>query len=111
MTDRHQELRRQHELLREHLAWLEREIARETAENPPQTAGQAAPVPVAPVVPQPHAAALLTEDPDALLKSYADGERHNPESTKRGCLLIFAVTIGLLIIGVVTAYFLFYARR
>jgi len=103
MTDRHQELRRQHELLRQHLAWLEREMARETAaDKSPATV---------PAMVQAQTPAVPAEDTDALLNTYAADERHNPESTKRGCLLIFAATLGLLIAGVTTVYFLFYFRR
>jgi len=110
MTDRQQELRRQHALLREHLAWLEREMERESAPRVTQPT-QAAPVTGPAAIPLSQATALPSEDVEALLNTYAADERHNPESTKRGCLLAFAITLGLLIIGVTAAYFLFYARR
>lgn len=50
-------------------------------------------------------------DADELLSNYAASERHNPESTKRGCLLAFGITLGLVILTVTTVYFLFYANR
>ena len=116
MSDRHQELRRQYELLREHLAWLEREIQRESALNPePQPhvammATQAAPESRPTVVAHVDSSAA-TVDADALLKNYAKEERHDPKAIKKGCLLAFGLSLGLLVIAVATIYFLVYANR
>ena len=112
MTDRHQELLRQHELLREHLAWLEQEMARESTANPqPPVTMSAPPRAASATLVQAHATALPAEDADALLNTYSADERHNPESTKRGCLLALAITLGLVIVGVTTVYFLVYSDR
>ncbi len=111
MTDRHQELRRQHELLREHLAWLELEIARESATDSPLPVVPASPISVPTTMGRTQTTSLPAEDTDALLTTYAADERHNPESTKRGCLLTFAIALGLLLAGVAATYFFFYSKR
>jgi len=86
------------------------------AENPPQAPRSApsAPPPAAhpaSAIPLRTPSSASTEDTDTLLSNYAAAERHNPESTKRGCLLAFGLTLGLVIITVTTVYFLFYAHR
>ena len=116
MSDRHQELRRQHELLSEHLAWLEREILRESALTPepqPHSAIRATPAPTEsrPTVVAHVDSSAATADADALLKSYAKEERHDPKAIKKGCLLAFGLSLGLLVIAVATIYFLVYANR
>jgi len=111
MSDRHQELLRQYELLRGHLAWLEKEIAGETAKSSgqfeAQTPAHKVSAPVRPI----SATSSMAVDADALLTDYAESERHDPQATKRGCLIAFGTVLGLMAAGVATAYFLFYAHR
>ncbi|HTJ77614.1 MAG TPA: hypothetical protein VL357_01335 [Rariglobus sp.] len=109
MSDRHQDLRRQYELLREHLAWLEKEIAIETAKSSGQPI-VAAPA-SRPPPPSPSVAPTTITDADALLADYSQTERHDPKATKQGCLLAFGIMLALLAAGVTAAYFLFYAHR
>jgi hypothetical protein len=105
MSDRHQELLRQHKLFREHLAWLEREITRE-ASSPPASATTTA------IVSPTGIQSRVTSPAEAdLLQDYVAAERHDPASTKRGCLLAFAAGLGLLFASVITVYFLFYTHR
>ena len=107
MSDRHQELHRQRQLLCAHLDWLDQEIVREagsTSQSKPDSAV------ISPSGTQAHANATATDE-IALFKDYAAAERHDPASTKRGCLLAFAAGLGLLIATVGTVYFLFYAGR
>ncbi|MBW8781434.1 MAG: hypothetical protein JF599_06060 [Verrucomicrobia bacterium] len=105
MNDRLQELLRQQALAREQLAWLEKEIARESA--------AASPTPPAPTLaPQIQPAITSTpEEADALLDKYAKAERHNPRALKRGCLLLFFVVLGLCVLLTLTIYFLHYRHR
>ena len=119
MSDRQKELLRQHALLREHLAWLEQEIARESVApavdqslspaGEPQIQAQFQ-AQAQPKI-SPPAAPVATVDADALLNDYAAEERHDPNATKRGCLLVFALVLGMLVCGVAAAYFVFYAHR
>ncbi len=103
MSERLRQLQRQQALLREHLAWIEGEIAREKPAG-----SNAAPPPAIhtpPADPEftPTTATRLADgDADALLERYAAAERQNPRSIRLGCLLIFFGTLGLLalIVGV-----------
>ncbi len=107
MSDRQQELLRQRQLLCERLDWLEREIAREVGSTSLSTPNAAV---ISPVGILAHADSTASDEV-VLFKDYAAAERHDPTSTKRGCLLAFAAGQGLLIAAVGTVYFFFYARR
>ena len=109
MSDRLDEFRRQRGLLREHLAWLDREIAALEGGAPPQDA----PAP-------PRAAPPLQGAPpplsDRALAAYADAEailaeyRKPPVSiqkqAKRGCLIYFAVFLAAMALFVAAVYVL-----
>lgn len=115
MSDRLSHLQRQQALLREHLAWIESEIAAES--------GKSAPSPLAPILPssQPRASAppslpvsstgSITAAPpaevDALIEQYATTERQNPADIRRGCFLVFTAAF-LLLAGVVGAVWLLF---
>ncbi len=90
------ELRRQRELVREHLAWLDREIAGATVKD-------AGPVAVAP-----DTADKLTAQATAELQSL-ESFLPNPESaardTRRGCLMYTAAAMLLGILMIVAIYF------
>ncbi len=112
MSDRLNDLQRQRTLAQEQVAWLDREIARET--------GQVAPVvptaaPASPLVPPSSArsdettAARAAED---IIARYQDS--HSPQSAakdmKRGCYLAFFLALGAVVLIFLTAYFI-YTRR
>ena len=94
------ELHHQRALAREQLAWLEREIARESAAfAPPSVVPTAQPPSVAPGQPVPELEAY-TPDPISAAKE-----------TRRGCFIVLAVVV-LLIVGALSAiYILRYSDR
>jgi hypothetical protein len=92
-----QHLRRQQVLLREHLTWIEAEIARETG-TPTEPA--TAPSPIIAGAPATSPDDRLKDDADLLIEQYAHEERQNPADIKRGCLLAFFAALALLIGGV-----------
>ena len=104
MSDRLKDLQRQRALAQEQLAWLDREIARET--------GAQVPPPPAPITPaaglQP--AMPSSADADAIIARYQDPGRSVHSETKRGCFLYFFVALGAVALGVIAFWFLRYRR-
>lgn len=102
MSERLRHLQRQQALLREHLAWIDNEIAREqpAAGTPPVSAF----IPPAVVAPPVSAGA----DADALLEKYGSGERQDPAAIRRGCFIVFIAAFGVLAAGVATVWLVFY---
>ncbi|HSY54793.1 MAG TPA: hypothetical protein VK785_10120 [Opitutaceae bacterium] len=92
--DRLQELRRQHALVQEHLAWLDREIA--------STAGGAAPAPA--IQGQPIVPVADGGDIDALIESYKAEARSTPATVRRGCFFAFAAALLLFFLCVLALY-------
>lgn len=97
-------LRRQQALLREHQAWIETEIAREspagmTDATPPPGPVIATPIPIA---------SSPTGEADALLEKYAADERQNPADVRRGCLIIFFGILGIIGVALTAIWFLRY---
>ena len=137
-SDRLTHLRRQQTLLREHLAWLDAEVARETAaDNSPTAAITAATaaanasaaaavnVPLGEVAPafppslpamtaaagrteSPASTAVAAETPDELLQRFAETERLQPDRARLGCLAAAVLAFLLLGGGVALVYFLHY---
>ncbi|MCS6243727.1 MAG: hypothetical protein H2172_07725 [Opitutus sp.] len=96
MSERLRNLQRQQIILREHLAWIEAEIAQETA---PTENVATRPTPWQRTTPE------VNEpiDADALIERYAGKERQQPADIRRGCLLLFLgafALFALLIVGV-----------
>ncbi len=96
MSERLRNLQRQQAILREHMAWIEAEIAQETV--PPES-GAPRHSPWQRTTPD------VTEpiDADALIERYAGKERQQPADIRRGCLLLFLggfALFALLIVGV-----------
>jgi hypothetical protein len=90
VSDRSDQLRRQRDLLREHLAWLEREIA---AQETNQGGGE--PPRIAPA----HfnvSASDADRDAEAILAEFRRSAPAIESQTKRGCILYFAMALGLL---------------
>lgn len=105
MSERLRHLQRQQALLREHLAWIENEIVRETA----RATGPASPAPVATHSPVIANAFPSPADADALIERYAAEEKQNPADIRRGCLMVFFLAL-LLIAGAVTASWVLFYR-
>jgi hypothetical protein len=106
VTDRLKDLQRQRALAQEQLAWLEREIAREsdplTPSPPSPVASPQAAAVTAPTVTGAQAAA----EAEAILAQYKSDPSALQKNVKRGCYLYFFAAIGLLGLGVLALYFL-----
>jgi hypothetical protein len=107
MSERLRHLQRQRALLGEHLTWIDSEIARETstALNCPQPADKPASAPLIAPAPQ---AELVSDSAETLIEKYADEERQNPNAIRRGCLIVFTLSLALIAAGVATVWILFY---
>jgi hypothetical protein len=103
------ELERQRALVREQLAWLEREIARERADAPVLSDGSASRAQSASEL------AAYTAPQSAGLKSATDEYQPNPkdaaESARRGCLMAVLTTFVFLVAAFVALYFYRYSDR
>jgi hypothetical protein len=97
VSDRLEELRRQRALQREHLDWIEREIAAlEAAARQEEPAGQP---------PEIGAAARDEEDPaEAILREYALPPDSIERRTKLGCFLYFGIALAILALGLAAVY-------
>jgi hypothetical protein len=108
VSERSEELRRQRDLLREHLAWIEREIAAES--DSPGSPSQAAEAP--PVLfraPFPTLPVASDSDAEAILAEFRRTPPAIASQTKRGCILYFAIAV-VLVLAVTFAFFFFYTR-
>lgn len=124
MPDRLDELRRQRALVHEHLVWLEREIAAETAKTPSTEAPTKAIAPASaptlgavpsispaarPVTPistprrAPEAPAVPA-DPDALLQQYRVEPNNLRRDVRTGCFIYMAVAFALLLVAIAILY-------
>jgi hypothetical protein len=103
MSDRLEELRRQRSLQREHLAWLDREIAALEGVGQP---------PLSPVPPQAavHFPAELG-NADAILEEYRRPAGSIERRTKLGCFLYVALALAMLGLAVTALYFFERAKR
>ncbi len=117
MSERLRHLQRQQALLREHLAWIEAEIAREaaplntTASLPAVVSNTSTPAAETPApVPLPNASRNAEADShaDSLIERYATAERQNPRDIRRGCLLIFTAALLVISGAVATAWLIYY---
>ncbi|MDF3059788.1 MAG: hypothetical protein K0R17_4003 [Rariglobus sp.] len=120
MSERLRHLQRQQALLREHLAWIDAEIAREAASAPvpmpaAQPPGTSPPTPIPGSAPAPDTAnnttppaAASADEADVLIQHYARGERQNPADLRRGCLLVFSSALLLLAAGIAAVWLIYY---
>lgn len=95
MTERLHELRRQRDSLKQHLDWLDAEIARETTADPanlPLTDRPRFSTPVAAAASPTPAAA----DTEALLAQYRSDAQYSPARAKLGCWIVFAGAFAVL---------------
>jgi len=96
VSDRLEELRRQRALQREHLDWIEREIAALEAAARQEPPAQPPTIPVAPGEDELQAEAILQE--------YVQPQASIEKRTKLGCLLYFAVALALLALGLAAVH-------
>lgn len=111
MSDRLDELNRQRALLQEHLLWLDREIERERGGAP--AAAQADTRLPASRAPLPLTAAVgNTGEPIAeeILDQFGSGPENLQADTRKGCLTLFFVALGLLFCGFGIAYYVYTTR-
>jgi hypothetical protein len=107
MTDRLQNLLRQRALLQEHLAWLNDEISEaegipslpNTTARPAQTIGPAAPSVV-----------TSSDEAEKILGQFQKEAGDMKTDTRRGCLMIFSITMGIFALAVFVGYY-FYTRH
>ena len=110
MSGRPEDLRRQRDLIRQHLAWLDGEIAAlgETAQAPAQPLRpQAAETRPAPFVPAPPDA----RDADAILEEFRQPPTSIARNARVGCLIYFGAGLALMALAVVAFYFYERAAR
>lgn len=108
MSDRRAELLRQRELLREHLAWLDREIAADPGGAPLGDPYRATPE-AYPPRPGPRPPDLDPPRPDveAIMAQYQPAVPVGTQ-TKAGCILYFV--LGIAFLAVLVTGFYFYLR-
>lgn len=124
MSDRLAELRRQRELMQQHLAWLDREIAAEAAKQyPAETSAKIAAIvtasvpkspvatPITPparesIAPPAGVAASISAAPDAdlILEEYRTPPATLHHDVRKGCFLYFAAALVLLVVVVAILY-------
>lgn len=97
MSDRSDQLRRQRDLLREHLAWLEQEMAAE-AGRPLEAPAAWKPPSMSPPAP------VDDRDAEAILAEYRKQPTSITRDTKMGCILYFVVALVLLVGGALAVY-------
>ena len=111
MSDRLDELHRQRRLLQEHLLWLDREIARESG-APKSAADASTPLPASRApLPQPATEAGVSEPmAEEILDQFGSGPENLKADTRKGCLTLFFVALGLLFCGFGIAYYVYATR-
>jgi hypothetical protein len=100
MSDRLSDLRRQHALVAEHLAWLDREIAAAGSEAPSS--------PAAPPPPAHAGGGADLPAAEKILAEFRSEAERSPAKIRRGCVWSFVCGMALLILGVVVIYWLRY---
>jgi hypothetical protein len=111
VSDRSDELRRQRDLLREHLAWLEREIAQEAGLAPDEGDPRQLP----PHLDRPRISVTASDadrDAEAILAQFRQSAPAVEQQAKRGCILYFAIIVSVLLaVSLGLAYFYARSRR
>jgi hypothetical protein len=100
MPDRLAELQRQRALLQEHLAWLDREIAAETATKPARTFAAEKPVIISATV----SSSSSTADVEGIIAKYASEPASLKDNVRKGCFLYFALAFVALALAVAALY-------
>jgi hypothetical protein len=103
VSDRLEEIRRQRALLREHLAWLDREIAAIEGNAPPAPfAGLPRPEPP----PIPAATPAVETEAESILAEYRQPPVSIQKRAKLGCLIYFAAGMLIMVLSVAVLYVL-----
>jgi hypothetical protein len=102
VPDRLDELRRQRALQREHLAWIDREIAALEGSAPAPAA--AAPPLIGEITPD-------NRDAEAILAEYRQPAVSVSKRARMGCLLYFGIALALIAVALTALYFEVSARR
>jgi hypothetical protein len=129
MADRLQELLQQRALIKEHLEWLDAEIAASSGRPPPTTSLPLAPtrsaiparnessptqIPLPPAKPvlavpvSPTPVPAIPDDADALIAQLAAQEKQEAVPSKSGCWLVFSALIFVILAGLIAAWYFFY---
>jgi hypothetical protein len=107
VSDRLDEFRRQRALLREHLEWLDRQIARLEVNSPPGGPPESSAVPPPPLAGGAFPPARASDlDAEAILAQYRQPAGNVQSEARRGCLLYFVVGLALMALVVVVLYVL-----
>jgi hypothetical protein len=106
VSDRLQELLRQRALQKEHLDWIDREIAALQGSPQPSPPPDLSPPP--PLSEPPRAG---ESDAEAILDEYRRPTVSIEKSTKTGCFIYFAAALLLTAVFVVAVYFYSRAKR
>jgi hypothetical protein len=104
MSERLDELRRQRALAQEQLAWLDREIARESGPGSKPAPAATAPAPAATPTAMSTEAARAA---DEILARYRDESPNTERDVKRGCYLYFVLALVLLFLSALGAYLVY----
>lgn len=110
MSDRLAELRRQRQLIQEHLAWLDHEIAAAGAAPPEAAPEPAAAANNAPAPKPPVESAAVAAEADALLRQYSSSPESLQKDVRKGCFLYFALA-SVAVIALVTVLYFALSRR
>jgi hypothetical protein len=103
VSDRSDELRRQREIVRQHLAWLDRELAAQ--EGIPA----AEPAPYVPPRPISVTASDADRDAESILSEFRQPAPSIEAQTKRGCILYFSIAV-VLMVGAALVILYLYSR-
>ena len=98
---------RQRAQIQEHLAWLDREIA--AAEGVPALPPPTNRPPQAPAAPASTAVSAPSEA-EKILDQFQQDATALKTDARRGCLMVFFIAMGLLILGGIVGYY-FYGRH
>ncbi len=109
MSDRLKDLERQRALAQEQLAWIEREIAKESGRSPAAIQPPAPPAAVRST--SAREAARMAEEILAQYQREGGDADATQRHVKRGCFLYFALAFALLALGVAALYFYSTGRR
>lgn len=100
------ELNHQRALVQQQLAWIEREIARESGAAPATPPSSVLPIPAAPASSAPSSLVLPAE-----LEAYAPDPIATAADARRGCFLVAALALLLMLAALTAIYFWRYRDR
>jgi hypothetical protein len=105
VSDRSDELRRQREIVRQHLAWLDREIKTREGNPAPE------PVPYVAHVPISVTASDADRDAESILAEFRQPAPSIEAQTKRGCILYFAIAVVLMLAAAMVTLYIYSRGR